>query len=51
VAPVDVEQRSRERSGALTRWREPRMLLIGVCILAFAFAGTTTATATATTNR
>jgi fucose permease len=38
AAPVDVEQRPREHSGALTRWREPRTLLIGICVLAFAFA-------------
>jgi MFS family permease len=38
AAPVDVGQPPRERSGALTRWREPRTLLIGICILAFAFA-------------
>ena len=38
VAPVDVEQGPRERGGALTRWREPRTLLIGICVLAFAFA-------------
>jgi MFS family permease len=38
ASTVDGEQRPRERSHALKRWREPRTVLIGICILAFAFA-------------
>ena len=37
VPPPEPDAPARGRSGALTAWREPRTLLIGVMVLAFAF--------------